>query len=126
MSIQQSVNQALQSGIYAAGIGKGLANQKKIIQHQEELDGEKLNKLKEMKKKANENLKMTREAKKEQQKDFNIKTSGAVQVVSDPREFAEKFKTESNKLRKAKFDYEKARQEKKDIESKIKDLKEGK
>ena len=38
MSIQQSVNQALQSGIYAAGIGKGLANQKQIIQQKAEAD----------------------------------------------------------------------------------------
>ena len=126
MSIQQSVNQALQSGMYAAGIGKGLANQKKIIQHQEELDGEKLNKLKEMQKKANENLKMTREAKKEQQEEFTRKTSGAAQATSDPREFSERFKTEANKVNKTKSDYEKARQERKDIKSQIKDLKEGK
>ena len=133
MSIQQSVNQALQSGVYAAGIGKGLANQKqiiqqkaeadaKIIQQQAEANATQLNILKEMQKKANQNLKMTREAMKEQQKQFNIKTSGAVQAVSDPRKFAENFKTESNKLNKAKFDYNKALQEKRDVKSKIKDL----
>ena len=59
---------------------------------------------------------------KEQQKQFNIKTSGAVQAVSDPRKFAENFKTEQNKLRKARFDYDKALQERRDIKSQIKGL----
>ena len=122
MSIQQSVNQALQSGIYAAGIGKGLANQKQIMQQQAKENDTQLNILKEMQKKANQNLKMTREAMKEQQKQFNIKTSGAVSVMSDPREFAKKANIESNKLSKAKFEYNKALQERRDIKSKIKDL----
>ena len=133
MSIQQSVNQALQSGIYAAGIGKGLANQKQIMQQQAEANAKKiqqqaeanatqLNILKEMQKKANQNLKMTREAMKEQQKQFNIKTSGAVSVMSDPREFAKKANIESNKLNKAKFEYNKALQERRDIRSQIKGL----
>ena len=122
MSIQQSVNSALQSGAIAVGIGKGLANQKQILQQQEEANATQLNILKEMQKKANQNLKMTREAMKEQQKQFNIKTSGAVQAVSDPRKFAENFKTEQNKLRKARFDYDKALQERRDIKSQIKGL----
>ena len=122
MSIQQSVNSALQSGVIAAGVGKSLANQKQIMQQQAEANSTQLNILKEMQKKANQNLKMTREAMKEQQKQFNIKTSGAVQAVSDPRKFAENFKTEQNKLRKARFDYDKALQERRDIKSQIKGL----
>ena len=122
MSIQQSVNSALQSGIFAVGVGKSLANQKQIMQQQEEAKATQLNILKEMQKKANQNLKMTREAMKEQQKQFNIKTSGAVQAVSDPREFGKKFNTEQNKLRKAKFEYDKALQERRDIKSQIKGL----
>ena len=122
MSIQQSVNSALQSGVFAAGIGKGLENQKQIMQQQAEANATQLNILKEMQKKANQNLKMTREAMKEQRTQFNIKTSGAVQAVSDPRKFAENFKTEQNKLSKAKFDYDKALQERRDIRSQIKGL----
>ena len=122
MSIQQSVNSALQSGVFAVGVGKGLTNQKQIMQQQTEANTTQLNILKEMQKKANQNLKMTREAMKEQQKQFNIKTSGAVQAVSDPRKFAENFKTEQNKLRKARFDYDKALQERRDIKSQIKGL----
>lgn len=82
MSIQQSINQALQSGVYAAGIGKGLANQKQIIQQQKEANANQLNILKEMQKKANKNLKMTREAMKEQQKQFNI--SQASSIIKSP------------------------------------------
>ena len=133
MSIQQSVNSALQSGVIAAGVGKSLANQKQIMQQQAEANAKKiqqqaeanatqLNILKEMQKKANQNLKMTREAMKEQRTQFNMKTSGAAQAVSDPREFGEKFKTEQNKLRKARFDYDKALQERRDIRSQIKGL----
>ena len=122
MSIQQSVNSALQSGAIAVGIGKGLANQKQIMQQQAEANDTQLNILKEMQKKANQNLKMTREAMKEQRTQFNIKTSGAVQAVSDPRKFAENFKTEQNKLRKARFDYDNALQERRDIRSQIKSL----
>lgn len=122
MSIQQSVNSALQSGVIAAGVGKGLANQKQIMQQQEEAKATQLNILKEMQKKANQNLKMTREAMKEQQKQFNIKTSGAVSIMSDPREFAKKANIESNKLSKAKFEYNKALQERRDIRSQIKGL----
>ena len=133
MSIQQSVNSALQSGVIAAGVGKSLANQKQImqqqaeanakkIQQQEEANATQLNILKEMQKTANQNLTMTREAMQEQRTQFNIKTSGAVQAVSDPRKFAENFKTEQNKLRKARFDYDKALQERRDIKSQIKGL----
>ena len=122
MSIQQSVNSALQSGVVAVGVGKSLANQKQIMQQQAEANATQLNILKEMQKKANQNLKMTREAMKEQQKQFNIKTSGAVSVMSDPREFAKKANIESNKLSKAKFDYNKALQERRDIRSQIKGL----
>lgn len=122
MSIQQSVNSALQSGVFAAGVGKSLDNQKQIIQQQAEAKANQLNILKEMQKKANQNLKMTREAMKEQQKQFNIKTSGAVSVMSDPREFAKKANIESNKLSKAKFEYNKALQERRDIKSQIKGL----
>lgn len=122
MSIQQSVNSALQSGAIAVGIGKGLANQKQIMQQQAEANDTQLNILKEMQKKANQNLKMTREAMKEQQKQFNIKTSGAVSVMSDPREFAKKANIESNKLNKAKFEYNQALQERRDIKSQIKGL----
>lgn len=122
MSIQQSVNSALQSGVFAAGVGKSLDNQKQIIQQQAEAKATQLNILKEMQKKANQNLKMTREAMKEQQKQFNIKTSGAVSVMSDPREFAKKANIESNKLSKAKFEYNKALQERRDIRSQIKGL----
>ena len=122
MSIQQSVNSALQSGVFAVGVGKGLANQKQITQQQTETNTTQLNILKEMQKKANQNLKMTREAMKEQQKQFNIKTSGAVSIMSDPREFAKKANIESNKLNKAKFEYDKALQERRDIRSQIKGL----
>ena len=122
MSIQQSVNSALQSGAIAVGIGKSLANQKQIMQQQTEANDTQLNILKEMQKKANQNLKMTREAMKEQQKQFNIKTSGAVQAVSDPRTFAENFKTEAKKVNATKADYNKALQEKRDIRSQIKGL----
>ena len=122
MSIQQSVNSALQSGVFAVGVGKSLANQKQIMQQQTEANATQLNILKEMQKKANQNLKMTREAMKEQQKQFNIKTSGAVSVMSDPREFAKKANIESNKLNKAKFEYNKALQERRDIKSQIKGL----
>ena len=122
MSIQQSVNSALQSGVIAAGVGKSLANQKQIMQQQAEANDTQLNILKEMQKKANQNLKMTREAMKEQQKQFNIKTSGAVSVMSDPREFAKKANIESNKLNKAKFEYNQALQERRDIRSQIKSL----
>lgn len=122
MSIQQSVNSALQSGVIAVGVGKGLKNQKQIMQQQTETNTTQLNILKEMQKKANQNLKMTREAMKEQQKQFNIKTSGAVSIMSDPREFAKKANIESNKLSKAKFEYNKALQERRDIRSQIKGL----
>ena len=122
MSIQQSVNSALQSGVFAVGVGKGLTNQKQIMQQQTEANTTQLNILKEMQKKANQNLKMTREAMKEQQKQFNIKTSGAVSVMSDPREFAKKANIESNKLNKAKFEYNQALQERRDIKSQIKGL----
>ena len=122
MSIQQSVNSALQSGVFAVGVGKGLANQKLIMQQQTEANDTQLNILKEMQKKANQNLKMTREAMKEQQKQFNIKTSGAVSIMSDPREFAKKANIESNKLNKAKFEYNQALQERRDIRSQIKGL----
>ena len=122
MSIQQSVNSALQSGVVAVGVGKSLANQKQIMQQQAEANATQLNILKEMQKKANQNLKMTREAMKEQQKQFNIKTSVAVSIMSDPREFAKKANIESNKLSKAKFDYNKALQERRDIRSQIKGL----
>ena len=122
MSIQQSVNSALQSGVFAVGVGKGLTNQKQIMQQQAEANATQLNILKEMQKKANQNLKMTRDAMKEQQKQFNIKTSGAVSIMSDPREFAKKANIESNKLSKAKFEYNKALQEKRDIRSQIKGL----
>ena len=122
MSIQQSVNSALQSGVIAAGVGKSLANQKQIMQQQVETNDNQLNILKEMQKKAHQNLKMSREAMKEQQKQFNIKTSGAVSIMSDPREFAKKANIESNKLNKAKFEYNKALQERRDIRSQIKGL----
>ena len=122
MSIQQSVNSALQAGVIATGIGKGLSNQKQMMQQQAEANATQLNILQEMQKKANKNLKMTREAMKEQQKQFNIKTSGAVSVMSDPREFAKKANIESNKLSKAKFEYNKALQERRDIRSQIKGL----
>ena len=122
MSIQQSVNSALQAGVIAAGVGKGLYNQKKMMQQQAEANATQLNILKEMQKKANQNLKMAREAMKEQQKQFNIKTSGAVSIMSDPREFAKKANIESNKLSKAKFEYNKALQERRDIRSQIKGL----
>ena len=122
MSIQQSINSALQAGVIATGVGKGLSNQKQMMQQQSEANATQLNILKEMQKKANQNLKMTREAMKEQQKQFNIKTSGTVSIMSDPREFAKKANIESNKLNKAKFEYNKALQERRDIKSKIKDL----
>ena len=122
MSIQQSVNSALQYGVFAVGVGKSLANQKQIMQQQVEANATQLNILKEMQKKANQNLKMTREAMKEQQKQFNIKTSGAVQAVSDPRTFAENFKTEAKKVNATKADYNKALQERRDIRSQIKGL----
>ena len=122
MSIQQSINSALQAGVIATGVGKGLYNQKKLMQQQAEANATQLNILKEMQKKANQNLKMTREAMKEQQKQFNIKTSGAVSIISDPREFAKKANIESNKLSKAKFEYNKALQERRDIRSQIKGL----
>ena len=122
MSIQQSINSALQAGVIATGVGKGLSNQKQMMQQQAEANANQLNILKEMQKKANKNLKMTREAKIEQQKQFAMKTSGAAQVLSDPRKFAETFKTETNKLNKTKADYNKALQEKRDIKSQIKGL----
>ena len=122
MSIQQSVNSALHSGVIAAGVGKSLANQKQIMQQQTEANTTQLNILKEMQKKANQNLKMTREAMKEQRTQFNMKTSGAAQAVSDPRKFAETFKTEANKVNKTRDDYNKALQERKDIKSQIKGL----
>ena len=122
MSIQQSINSALQSGVIATGVGKGLYNQKKLMQQQEEANATQLNILKEMQKKANQNLKMTREAMKEQRTQFNMKTSGTAQAVSDPRKFAETFKTEANKVNKTRDDYNKALQERKDIKSQIKGL----
>lgn len=122
MSIQQSVNSALQAGVIATGIGKGLSNQKQMMQQQAEANATQLNILQEMQKKANKNLKMTREAKIEQQKQFAMKTSGAAQTVSDPRKFAETFKKEAYKVNKTKYDYNKALQEKRDIKSQIKGL----
>ena len=122
MSIQQSINSALQAGVIATGVGKGLSNQKQMMQQQEEANATQLNILKEMQKKANQNLKMTREAMKEQRTQFNMKTSGAAQAVSDPRKFAETFKTEANKVNKTRDDYNKALQERKDIKSQIKGL----
>lgn len=122
MSIQQSINSALQAGVIATGVGKGLYNQKKMMQQQAEANANQLNILKEMQKKANQNLKMTREAMKEQRTQFNMKTSGAAQAVSDPRKFAETFKTEANKVNKTRDDYNKALQERKDIKSQIKGL----
>ena len=122
MSIQQSINSALQAGVIATGVGKGLYNQKKLMQQQAEANANQLNILKEMQKKANQNLKMTREAMKEQRTQFNMKTSGAAQAVSDPRKFAETFKTEANKVNKTRDDYNKALQEKRDIKSQIKGL----
>ena len=122
MSIQQSINSALQAGVIATGVGKGLSNQKQMMQQQSEANATQLNILKEMQKKANKNLKMTREAKIEQQKQFAMKTSGAAQAVSDPRKFAETFKTEANKVNKTRDDYNKALQERKDIKSQIKGL----
>ena len=133
MSIQQSINSALQAGVIATGVGKGLSNQKQMMQQQAEANAKKiqqqaeanatqLNILKEMQKKANQNLKMTREAMKEQRTQFNMKTSGAAQTVSDPRKFAETFKTEANKVNKTRNDYNKALQERKDIKSQIKGL----
>ena len=122
MSIQQSINSALQAGVIATGVGKGLSNQKQMMQQQEEANATQLNILKEMQKKANQNLKMTREAMKEQRTQFNMKTSGAAQAVSDPRKFAETFKTEANKVNKTRDDYNKALQEKRDIKSQIKGL----
>ena len=122
MSIQQSINSALQAGVIATGVGKGLSNQKQIMQQQAEANATQLNILKEMQKKANQNLKMTREAMKEQRTQFNMKTSGAAQAVSDPRKFAETFKTEANKVNKTRDDYNKALQERKDIKSQIKGL----
>lgn len=122
MSIQQSINSALQAGVIATGVGKGLSNQKQMMQQQEEANATQLNILKEMQKKANQNLKMTREAMKEQRTQFNMKTSGAAQAVSDPRKFAETFKTEANKVNKTKADYNEALQERKDIKSQIKGL----
>ena len=122
MSIQQSINSALQAGVIATGVGKGLSNQKQMMQQQAEANATQLNILKEMQKKANQNLKMTREAMKEQRTQFNMKTSGAAQAVSDPRKFAETFKTEANKVNKTKADYNKALQERKDIKSQIKGL----
>ena len=122
MWIQQSINSALQAGVIANGVGKGLYNQKKLMQQQVETNDNQLNILKEMQKKAHQNLKMSREAMKEQQKQFNIKTSGAVSIMSDPREFAKKANIESNKLNKAKFEYNKALQERRDIRSQIKGL----
>ena len=122
MSIQQSINSALQAGVIATGVGKGLYNQKQMMQQQAEANATQLNILKEMQKKANQNLKMTREAMKEQRTQFNMKTSGAAQAVSDPRKFAETFKTEANKVNKTRADYNKAVQERKDIKSQIKGL----
>ena len=122
MSIQQSINSALQAGVIATGVGKGLSNQKQMMQQQAEANDTQLNILKEMQKKANQNLKMTREAMKEQRTQFNMKTSGAAQAVSDPRKFAETFKTEANKVNKTRDDYNKALQERKDIKSQIKGL----
>ena len=122
MSIQQSINSALQAGVIATGVGKGLSNQKQMMQQQSEANATQLNILKEMQKKANKNLKMTREAMKEQRTQFNMKTSGAAQAVSDPRKFAETFKTEANKVNKTRDDYNKALQERKDIKSQIKGL----
>ena len=122
MSIQQSINSALQAGVIATGVGKGLSNQKQMMQQQAEANATQLNILKEMQKKANQNLKMTREAMKEQRTQFNMKTSGAAQAVSDPRKFAETFKTEANKVNKTRDDYNKALQERKDIKSQIKGL----
>ena len=122
MSIQQSINSALQAGVIATGVGKGLSNQKQMMQQQAEANANQLNILKEIKKKANKNLKMTREAKIEQQKQFAMKTSGAAQAVSDPRKFSETFKTEANKVNKTRDDYNKALQEKRDIKSQIKGL----
>ena len=122
MSIQQSVNSALQAGVIATGVGKGLANQKKLMQQQEEENSKLLNVLKKMQQKANQNLKMTREAMKEQRTQFNMKTSGSAQAVSDPRKFAETFKNESNKVNATKADYKKAFQEREYIKSQIKGL----
>ena len=51
MSIQQSINSALQAGVIATGVGKGLSNQKQMMQQQEEANATQLNILKEMQKK---------------------------------------------------------------------------
>lgn len=88
MSIQQSVNQALQSGVYAAGIGKGLANQKTLLKQGEQSiesqnnllemqkkQGEQAietqNTLLEMQKKAQAHLDEVRTARSKAQEDFN-------------------------------------------------------
>ena len=84
MSIQQSVNQALQSGVYAAGIGKGLANQKTLLKQGEQSietqnallgQGEESiktqNTLLEMQKKAQAHLDEVRTARSKAQEDFN-------------------------------------------------------
>lgn len=70
MSIQQSVNQALQSGVYAAGIGKGLANQNTLLkQGEQSIKGQ--NNLLEMQKKAQAHLDEVRTARSKAQEDFH-------------------------------------------------------
>ena len=43
MSIQQSINSALQAGVIATGVGKGLSNQKQMMQQQAEANATQLN-----------------------------------------------------------------------------------
>lgn len=105
MSIQQSVNQALQSGVYAAGIGKGLANQKTLLkQGEQSIETQKTllkqgeqnietqntfqNTLLEMQKKAQAHLDEVRTARSKAQEDFNAYaadyyTAKAYQTIVD-------------------------------------------
>ena len=70
MSIQQSVNSALQSGVIATGVGKGLANQKTLLKQSEQTIKNQ-NSLLEMQKKAQAHLDEVRTARSKAQEDFN-------------------------------------------------------
>ena len=70
MSIQQSINSALQAGVIATGVGKGLYNQKKLLKQGEQTI-ENQNTLLEMQKKAQDHLNEVRTARSKAQEDFN-------------------------------------------------------
>lgn len=70
MSIQQSINSALQAGVIATGVGKGLANQKTLLKQGEQTIKNQ-NTLLEMQKKAQAHLDEVRTARSKAQEDFN-------------------------------------------------------